>query len=169
MYYINVIPFNISWENENIHTSYLSLVNNPEYADVWFHVTSEIPKSKLKQYGNYDKLSPYQSLIEKEKKHKIYAHSSLLAFRLMNEKAPKFIQDVITERKNQNYVIKEVPKFMSISSLLRILEFLYWGTFVNKIDMVELTELIKVLEILEFTIMIKFLDSFFKNYDPMSK
>ena len=34
MYYINVKPFGIQYQPENIHKHYLSLVNNPKYSNV---------------------------------------------------------------------------------------------------------------------------------------
>ena len=93
----------------------------------------------------------------------------MVAYRLADRKVPEFIAEMVKKRKSSKFVNIKVPNYISSKVLLRILEFLYCGTFVSKIDMKELESVIKVCEKLEFEYLIRYINSSIEKHDLISK
>jgi hypothetical protein len=151
MHYMNVRPFDLEYQPQNIHHHYLSLVNNWLFADVVF-------LAKPKNTRNF---------VLNELEEKIYAHSALVLYRLSNESCPQFAQDIIEQKKLKEKATVKLPEGITSEAFIRVLEYLYWGVFVNKISFSELKDVIKIWEILELTRAKEYIYNWLKQYQEI--
>ncbi|CAI2378495.1 unnamed protein product [Moneuplotes crassus] len=167
MYYINAKPFSIIYDPKDIHKVYLSLINKPEFADVCFIATNESERYHERGKEHTKRSSLRGSLLFPTKTYtcKIYAHSVLLVYRLMNKAPPDFIRKVIDQKKTRKVAIVHLPDQVTFRSFLKILEFLYCGTFINKISLRDLTDIIKACDALQFECLQKYIHSAIQKHD----